>query len=145
MPAPGNLTQKTLASELGTTARSIRDWQEKYADAPHDNDPEKWRAFMRERGLACYSGRRNAPMLHAPAPPASLPKTSGLRTRSLDELISNLDMAKARLSWRLDTFPTDAQASAQAEIKKITAAVGALYDLAEIPLPPVDTRALAIC
>ena len=67
MTTPAILTWKKLAAELGITTRSLENWREKFADAPPDRDAAKWRAFMQERGLAGYSGRRNAPMIPAGA------------------------------------------------------------------------------
>ena len=103
MSKPENLTWKKLAVELSVTPRSLRDWHEKFADAPPDRDAAKWRAFMQERGLACYSGRRNAPMIPATAqtaPAASLADADCIdeRTLRLAERRQTLALAEFKLA-----------------------------------------------
>lgn len=56
------LSWEKLAEALGTTRRTIHEWRGTFTDCPPGRDPEKWRAFMRERGLGHYSLRRNAPL-----------------------------------------------------------------------------------
>ena len=62
-----NLSWSKLAETLGTTRRTLHAWRVTFADCPGVRDPEKWLAFMRERGLAHCSLRRNAPLPPAPS------------------------------------------------------------------------------
>ena len=98
------LTWDQLAKELCASRRTLLEWRKEHPDAPKDRDPEKWRAFMADRGLHHHNFRKNAPPppaekidAAAPSPLAGSNSDVANRERLLRLQERELDLQTAQL------------------------------------------------
>ncbi len=56
------MTESELARRLGFSRAALRDWRERYLDAPGlDSEPQAWREFIHRNGLGVAPNREAPP------------------------------------------------------------------------------------